>query len=341
MKILELFTLLPLTCIVTLSCSDENSSPEIKIEAHFTADKTTIIAGETIQFTDASTSEPTSWEWTFEGGTPKTSNEQNPKISYLTAGNFDVSLKISSSKDDTETSVINFISVQSRTAPPHDGTIFIEKNILTKDDPSTYQEIVYKGTALRTMYDRRVNDWIEVEAHLFEITFEKKLVEAQVNAEFTGEEALYLSTKYAQIIGRIPNVLLKDIETLWIHDGVNPFGGGNNSLLIHVGQANVYENDGILEEVFIHEACHTSLDMEHANSPDWIAAQNNDPIFISTYARDNPASEDIAESFLPYLAIKFKSDRISDDMRNIIIASIPNRIQYFENQDFDYSPFGN
>ena len=45
-----------------------------------------------------------------------------------------------------------------------------------------------------------------------------------------------------------------------MHDGVFGFGGGNDDLLIHTGQGDAYIADGNLDETFLHEACHTSLD---------------------------------------------------------------------------------
>jgi len=60
--------------------------------ADFVANVTTIPVGNTIQFTDISTNNPTSWQWIFEGGTPSTSTLQNPQISYNTPGTYDVTL---------------------------------------------------------------------------------------------------------------------------------------------------------------------------------------------------------------------------------------------------------
>jgi len=60
--------------------------------ADFTADLTNIIEEESVQFTDLSSNDPTSWEWTFEGGTPGSSTEQNPQISYSEEGNYSVTL---------------------------------------------------------------------------------------------------------------------------------------------------------------------------------------------------------------------------------------------------------
>jgi PKD repeat protein len=48
--------------------------------------------GTTIQFYDLSTHSPTSWTWTFSGGTPSSSTAQNPSVSYATAGTYSVTL---------------------------------------------------------------------------------------------------------------------------------------------------------------------------------------------------------------------------------------------------------
>jgi len=88
----------------------------------------------------------------------------------------------------------------------------------------------------------------------------------------------------------------------------------------------------------VHEAAHTSLDAMHAASSGWLAAQQADPTFISTYARDNPAREDIAESFLPWLAVRHRSSRISQALAETITRTIPNRLTYFDQQNFDLFP---
>lgn len=224
--------------------------------------------------------------------------------------------------------------------PPFGGTIFIDPDIITPTDPSTFEGLSYAGQDTRTMYDRRVGDWITVEAYLFDATFDDGLAaEIQVNPEFgTPAAALEEATTYAEVIGRLPTALRADVRTVWIHRGIEPFGGGNNNLLIHVGQADRYVADGILEETLVHEAAHTSLDPAHATSPGWIAAQEADNGFISTYARDNPVREDIAESFVPYLALRYRSDRIPQGLADTIARAIPNRMQYLDDQDFDMYP---
>jgi PKD repeat protein len=72
--------------------------------ADFTADNTTINQGGTVNFTDLSSNSPTSWSWTFDGGTPGTSALQNPQVTYNSPGNYTVSLTATNaSGSDTET----------------------------------------------------------------------------------------------------------------------------------------------------------------------------------------------------------------------------------------------
>jgi hypothetical protein len=224
--------------------------------------------------------------------------------------------------------------------PPFSGTIFIDPDIITGSDPTTFLSAVYAGQGLRLMFDRRVNAFITVNAYLFNASFSDGLAaEIQVNPEFgSSAAALAEAQKYAPVIGRLPTALRLDIKNVWIHKGTELFGGGNNSLLIHTGQADLYMADGILEETFVHEAAHTSLDAAHASAPGWLAAQAADDNFISTYAQENPLREDIAESILPYLAVKYKSDRISQSLADTILQTIPNRIAYFDNQAFNWYP---
>ncbi len=227
-------------------------------------------------------------------------------------------------------------------APPYSGTIFIDPDIITPSDPTALQKVEYAGQGSRTMFDRRVNDWITVDAYLFDASFDDGLsTEVEVNPEFgSSDSARIVAEKYAEVIGQLPTALRRNVDAVWIHEGTQPFGGGNHSLLIHVGQAALYEADGILAETLVHEATHTSLDSLVTSDAGWQTAQNADDTYISTYARDNPTREDVAESFLPYLAIRHRSDRISKGMADTIEATIPHRIEYFDHLSLDLHPIG-
>jgi hypothetical protein len=223
--------------------------------------------------------------------------------------------------------------------PPFYGTIFLNPDIITDSDPSTFVDLSYLGQDTRRMYDRR-SGWITVSPFLFNTNYDDGLsIEIQVNPEFQDlDTAKMLALKYAELIGKIPAALRRDVETTWIHKGINLFSGFNNSLLIHTGQSILYENDGILEETLAHEASHTSLDPEHSNSLGWRSAQGSDINFISTHARDFPKREDIAETINWWIAVRCKSDRISKLTYEKIILGIPNRLKYLDEQNYDTYP---
>ncbi|MFY0628359.1 MAG: PKD domain-containing protein [Reichenbachiella sp.] len=89
-----------LELIVGLSVDDSDSGYHISAE-------------DVIEFTDLSEGEPDTWSWSFAGGTPATSTDQNPAVQYLTQGVFDVSLNITrmnpdgSSLDTVITELVN------------------------------------------------------------------------------------------------------------------------------------------------------------------------------------------------------------------------------------------
>lgn len=236
--------------------------------------------------------------------------------------------------------LMTLIGQSVRGVPPFSGTIFIDPDIITAADPTSFKGMSYAGRGNRLMFDRRVNSFITLDAYLFTATFDDGLAtEIQVNPEFANTNAATTEAiTYATAIGRLPTVLRSRVQTVWIHQGVQPFGGGNNNLLIHTGQASLYAADGILEETFVHEASHTSLDAAHASSSGWLAAQSGDAEFISTYARDNPTREDIAETFLPWLAVRHRRARITTTLANSITSTVPNRLAYFDNQSFNLYP---
>lgn len=59
----------------------------------FSASSQSIKAGGSVTFTDESTYSPTEWKWTFEGGSPAESTDQNPTVTYSAEGKYDVTLE--------------------------------------------------------------------------------------------------------------------------------------------------------------------------------------------------------------------------------------------------------
>jgi PKD repeat protein len=80
--------------------------------AHFRSDKMTVTIGQNINFFDASGGIPTSWQWTFEGGNPSTSNIQDPSVAYQNAGLYSVKLKVNNSFGTDSVTYANYVKVQ-------------------------------------------------------------------------------------------------------------------------------------------------------------------------------------------------------------------------------------
>jgi PKD repeat protein len=84
--------------------------------AQFTGSPTNGNAPLTVDFTDQSTGNPTSWSWTFgDGGT---STAQDPSHEYSTGGSFTVSLMVSNAGGNDSEVKTNYITVSVPPPPP-------------------------------------------------------------------------------------------------------------------------------------------------------------------------------------------------------------------------------
>ena len=94
----------------------ENSEPMAQIAA----DKFKVSCLDNqVQFIDhsvLSSMNPT-WEWTFNGGTPAVSNEQNPIVQYNTPGFYDVTLTVTDDYGTSTQSYSMFIEYEENVAP--------------------------------------------------------------------------------------------------------------------------------------------------------------------------------------------------------------------------------
>lgn len=95
--------------------------------ADFSANATSIKEGETVLFTDTSTESPTSWQWTFEGGTANSTTIANPEVNYNTEGVYKVSLTVTNIKGLDTKEVVGYITVAKQLADilPNDNYTLI------------------------------------------------------------------------------------------------------------------------------------------------------------------------------------------------------------------------
>lgn len=101
---------------VFLTVSNYNSVPyqsfilvNAQVVADFTGTPVQIQTGSSVTFTDQSTGNPVNWTWSFPGGIPSTSNLQNPVVTYMYKGTFNVQLIVSNGTFTDTLEKINYI----------------------------------------------------------------------------------------------------------------------------------------------------------------------------------------------------------------------------------------
>ena len=226
--------------------------------------------------------------------------------------------------------------------------LYHDCDIIKKKDPTTFLNLSFLGVENIKWFDARLyteNSMkyeIYFDAFIFKARFEKgKDVTIRVNSEFkTKEKAEKIAKKYAKIIGQLPSFLrVPHLLTSTIHKGSGGWGGGNSDILIHTGFS---LSSKCVEEVMIHEGAHVSIDFFYAlkgkKGIRWEDAANKDNKYVTPYARKNPFREDIAETINWWIAVRCKKDRISKSTYKKIVENIPNRLEFFDNQDFDTYP---
>ena len=104
------------TLTVTNDCGSNTFSQDILIldvppTADFFSTITSGCAPLTVQFTDQSQGGPNTWAWSFPGGSPATSGDQNPVVVYSTPGVYSVSLTVSNGAGSDDVVVSQLITV--------------------------------------------------------------------------------------------------------------------------------------------------------------------------------------------------------------------------------------
>jgi PKD repeat protein len=83
----------------------------LSLEANFIASSVNIPIGQSIRFQDISTGNPSTYGWSFEGGTPAISSEQNPVVTYNESGTFNVVLTVENDTALNTRSISDYITV--------------------------------------------------------------------------------------------------------------------------------------------------------------------------------------------------------------------------------------
>jgi PKD repeat protein len=119
---------------VTNGCGTSTSTQTVVIEgsaptAAISANQQSGCVPLTVQFTDQSAGNPSAWTWTFPGGTPSTSNAQNPVVEYNTPGVHDVTLQVTNAFGGNTQTFPAYVTTQ--TTPASGFTFTSVQNTVT------------------------------------------------------------------------------------------------------------------------------------------------------------------------------------------------------------------
>jgi len=125
------------------------------IDADFEASGTIIQVEEIVNFTNLSSGDNLDYEWTFEGGDPSSSDEENPSVQYNTTGHYDVTLRI----DNQQGTIVE----ENKT-----GYIIVEDNTVWIGDVTCYANpgagsTMYTGGNIDIEMDENETIWFRYE----------------------------------------------------------------------------------------------------------------------------------------------------------------------------------
>ena len=104
----------------------------LPLTAQFSISNNNFCEGSSLNFTDESTGNPVSWNWTFPGGSPGTSTEQNPSnIFYSFPGDYNVTLTVSNGTSTSTRTNLSYIHVKGPAVNLGiDTTVYASSSIL-------------------------------------------------------------------------------------------------------------------------------------------------------------------------------------------------------------------
>ncbi len=123
-------------------------SPAVLCKAQFMSENPVVCAGTSVAFYDESYANVTGWTWTFEGGSPATSTEENPVVTYDLPGEYNVTLTVTdgaSIETTTQEGYVTVLSNPGMSLPFVEGfeTIDVPDNdrflVINEDDDANWQ----------------------------------------------------------------------------------------------------------------------------------------------------------------------------------------------------------
>lgn len=215
-------------------------------------------------------------------------------------------------------------------------------DFITDDDPATGFCLRFSGLNRAEMPDKRNDTLFADNVRVFVATFaDDTSLELWVHPDIaTEEEATALVTPVTEAIAKLPTAMRALLNHVVIH------AGDETAFSEDVGRFFILYSDNIrsristhdLQETVFHESVHATLDVPHADSDAWRAAQSADGAFLTTYAADNPEGEDMAETALFVWAMTKHPGRLPPDIVSAVTTLVPQRVAFLSALFADMPP---
>lgn len=204
-----------------------------------------------------------------------------------------------------------------------DATNILYPLLITEKDHSDFLAITYQSTD---------------EYHNFVAQFSRgySLV-IKVFTYYSPEEAVTIAREYAHVVGQIPHIIRFKVETLRLFPGDgHPTSGVHTKTYIDLRINKL----GVKEENLIHDFVHASLNGGGDTLLDkqqWISAVDKDGFFPSYYAASQPWEEDVPESIIPYLVVRWRPERFDPDLIDFYEDKMSARFSILDKLDWNFN----
>lgn len=207
-------------------------------------------------------------------------------------------------------------------------------DLILATDPSAFDCVEYLGRGAEEILTSDKQRYEDVQnAYLFVAHFtDGTSIDIRVHPEVGDEETVRTEVqRYLTPLGQLPTLLRAEIGRFAVRLGdETATGSPYEGISMQVGNAELRESTGRLAETIFHESIHTSLDATYAyqRSQTWLDAQAADSRFLTSYGRENPDTEDLAESMLYAYVALHHPGRMPESMETAVNERIPNRIEF-------------
>lgn len=135
--------------------------------ANFYTLSTTTTTGSPVKFKDLTTGVPTSWKWTFTGGTPATSTSASPSVTYSENGTYAVKLVVSNSIGTDSITKLAYITVSNSINIPVTGSSSVNTCDITIYDDGGLASYSNSSNGTLTIYPATAGNAVKIQFNEF------------------------------------------------------------------------------------------------------------------------------------------------------------------------------